>query len=171
MVFRRTRSNRLGTIVKSFKHIIDVSGSSTDVNTTIPLSTGIDVVADPNNEAPTGSQINGIYISLFVIGASGAPLNGPIDWYLAKSRSGQNVATAFPTPGATGGSNVRNQILHEEKGLSGSGDGTPMVFKGVIAIPKSMRRVREGDFYFILLKSATGDTNSFCCKAIYKHFE
>ncbi len=109
-----------------------------------------------------------MFISVFVIGATGAPLNGPIDWYIAKEHAGQ---TNLPTPGQTGTSTVRNQIIHEEKGLAGSGDGTAMAFKGVVVIPRGMRRFREGDSWRLILRSedATNDA-SFCVKAIYKSF-
>ncbi len=169
MVFRRR--SRLGQVIDSYKHIIDTSGGLSSTASVISLATGIDTVTDPKTQVPTGAIVSGIFISFYIIGSSGAPRTGPIDWYIGKLRTGQNGTTDFPDPGQTGGSGVRNQILHEEKGLSGSGDGTPMVFKGVIAIPRSMRRMRDGDVIFIKAIGTGTDNPNFCVKAIYKHFK
>ncbi len=105
-----------------------------------------------------------------MIGDGGAGQgSGSLDWYIWKEHAGQGAAPA--DPGSTGTSELRNQIIHEEKGLAGSGDGTPMAFKGVIMVPRGMRRMREGDVWNIRLKnnSATGDVN-ICTKAIYKSY-
>ncbi len=106
-----------------------------------------------------------------MLGATGGGLNGSLNWYIAKARSGQAPGADFPDPGSTGVSDMRNQIFHEEKGLAGSADGTPMAFKGVVVIPRSMRRMREGDQLFVKLRSTDNmnDTN-FCVKVIFKSF-
>ncbi len=169
MPFRR--GNRLGNVIHSVKHIVDSEGAlSGAVTSTTPLLTVVNqrsAVFDPL-EVNIGEKVNGIFLSIFVIGATGAPLNGSINWYIIKTHEGQ---VSLPTPGITGASNLRNQIFHEEKGLAGSGDGTPMAFKGVIALPKSFRRMRQGDGILIILSSndATNDA-TFCIKAIYKSF-
>ncbi len=117
-----------------------------------------------------GSKVSSLYLSIFIIGSTGAPIDGSINWYIAKQRDGQ-AAGAFPTPGNTGLSSVRNQIFHEEKGLSGSGDGTPMVFKGVIVIPKVFQRIRQGDQMFIRIRINGTVGATFCIKAIYKSYQ
>ncbi len=169
MVFRR---NRLGSIIQSVKHVVDSSGAFTATAGNIPLSKTVvarSVPFDPV-EIVLGETVNAMFISLYAIGSTGAPLSGPIDWYIAKARSDQDIVSDFPNPGQTGISALRSQILHEEKGLSGSGDGTPMVFKGVIVIPRGMRRTREGDQFFIKIIASGADSNNFCIKAIYKSF-
>ncbi len=104
-----------------------------------------------------------------MIGASGGGLNNSLNWYISKEHTGQ--AGDFPQPSETGVSALRNQIFHEEKGLAGSADGTPMAFKGVIVIPRGMRRMREGDVIALHLRNldVTNDAN-FCIKAIYKSY-
>ncbi len=159
--------------VNSIKHILDSSGVLTGGFTSAsPIA-----VAVPNVDTSTfkpgdvrvGATINGFYLSIFIIGETGAPVVGAQDWYLAKFHDGQT--TVQPVPGQTGTSMVRNQIIHEEKGLVGSGDGTAMAFKGVIAIPKSMRRMREGDLWEIRIRNGDTGTNAqFCIKAIYKSY-
>ncbi len=162
----------MGTQIHSTKHVVDSSGGLTGTTSTNVLAQGVVARTTPFDptEVVTGETVNALFISIYVIGEAAGGLSGPIDWYIAKSRSGQVIATVFPDPGNTGVSNVRNQIFHEEKGLSGSEDGTPMVFKGVIVMPKGMRRMRENDAVFINIKCTTPDTCLFCIKAIFKSF-
>ncbi len=159
--------------VNKIKHIVDNQGGlSGGVVSVIPQVATVvqdSPVFDPA-EVKLARTINAFFVSVFVIGATGAPLNGSIDWYLAKVRSGQTFGS-FPDPGATGTSDVRNQIIHEEKGLAGSGDGTAMAFKGVIVVPRGMRRMREGDTWLFKLRSTdmTSDAQ-FCTKFIFNSF-
>ncbi len=172
MVMGFRRRNRMGTQIHSLKHVIDVQGSLVSTASVVPLADAVVTRASVFNptEIEVGETVNAIYLTFYIIGSTGAPLSGPIDWFIAKLRSGQSTTVDFPVPGQTGASSVRNQIFHEEKGLSGSGDGTPMVFKGLIVIPRGMRRFREGDQIFIKAKANGADENSFCIKAIYKSF-
>ncbi len=122
---------------------------------------------DPT-EVLIGEKINGFFISVFIIGTTGAPVTGSINWYIIKLHTAQ---TGPPNAGGTGVSTLRNQIFHEEKGLAGSGDGTPMAFKGVIAVPKMMRRMRQGDSFEIVIRlNDAAQSAGFCLKAIYKSF-
>ncbi len=172
VLFRR--GSRMGTQIHSIKHVEDTEGELTGGNSVvIPLTVVAPARDDPfvPGQIVVGETVNAFYITLFVIGATGAPLNGAIDWYIGKLRSGQNNVTDFPTPNAVGPSSVRNQIFHQEKGLAGSGDGTAMAFKGVIVLPRGMRRQRSGDEIFIKLRSGDIVNNAtFCLQAIFKSF-
>ncbi len=173
MVFRR-RGRSLGNVVHSYKHIVDSQGalsgaleSVTPIATTVVSGTAITTP----DQVPEGSTINGMFITVFFIGATGAPLTAPLGWYVYKVRSGQDD-TNFADPVSFGVSDTRNQVFHMEKGLAGSGDGTAMAFKGVIVIPKNMRRMRQGDSIRIKMKSADATVDAtFCFRAIYKHFQ
>ncbi len=147
---------------------MDFEGSLTNVNSRNVIANavaGVGSVFTPGNVS-VGSKINAFFISQFQIGASGSTAAGSLNWYIIQLHNGQ---TAPPNAGATGNSEIRNQIIHEEKGLAGSEDGTPMAFKGVIVIPRGMRRVREGDSWEIVLRnSQVGQDTTFCTKAIYK---
>ncbi len=171
MPFRR-RMSALRPVNRT-KNVIDVSGQlAGGAVSVIPVAITVEVPTSPfkPGDLMLGSHVNGMFLSIFVIGATGAPLNGSIDWYIYKLRQGQSNAD-FPDPGNTGVSALRNQIFHEEKGLAGSGDGTPMVFKGVVAIPKGMRRMRSGDQIVIKLKSTDATNNAeFCVKSIYSNY-
>ncbi len=167
--FRRSSRNP----IQSVKHIIDTEGALTGGSTAdVPISTTVESRSDPFNpvELTIGETVNAFFLSIFLIGAGGAGVAGSINWYIGKARAGQAIGS-FPAPALTGPSDFRNQIFHEEKGLVGSADGTPMAFKGVIVVPKGMRRSRSGDQFFIKLR-ATDNVNdvNFCVKAIYKSF-
>ncbi len=171
MPFRRRGSSIRP--VNRLKHIVDAEGGINGVtNNTVIFARARNVRADPFDptEVLVGSTINGIFITVFAIGSTGAPVQESVNWFLFKQRTGQ--AGSIPLAGETGVSTVRNQIFHEEKGLVGSGDGTAMAFKGVIAIPKGMRRMREGDELKLLIRtnSATAGEANFCAKVIYNEF-
>jgi len=101
---------------------------------------------------------------VFVLGAGGAD-SGLVDWFLIK-RPASSLAP--PAPGATGVSPFRKFIIHEEKGIAATQDGTPMVFKGVIRIPKVYQRVGALDELEIHLESQFAA--QFCIKCIYKSY-
>ncbi len=154
--------------------MIDSEGVLTGgVESVTPICNAVNVRDDPFKSVQTlvGSTVNALYITLFAIGATGAPVNGSIAWYVAKQRIGQNSSTNFPDPRAVGDSEIRNQVFHQEKGLAGSGDGTAMAFKGVVVVPKIYRRQRAGDQFFIKLVStdATNDAQ-FCLQIHYNEF-
>ncbi len=169
MPFRR-RSSLVP--VNSIKHIIDAEGALTGARSDIPIVTAVDqnpVPFDPS-KVLFGRKINAFFVSIFFIGATGAPLTGSLNWYIAKRHAGQTTGD-FPGADATGSSQLRNQIIHQEKGLAGSGDGTAMAFKGVIVVPRGIRRMREGDEWFFSLKNNDGAVNAtFCVRAIFKSF-
>ncbi len=170
--FRRGMGSALHP-VNRIKHVVDTNGVLVSAGTAVvvPISVAVpnvDTTTFKPGDVRVGGTVNGIFLSIFVIGATGAPIGGPINWYIVKTRAGQ---ANTPVPGNTGISEIRNQIFHEEKGLAGSGDGTAMVFKGVIAIPRFMRRMREGDQIQIILNTqgASADAD-FCLKAIYNSY-
>ncbi len=151
---------------------MDTEGGLTDAKSTLAVVDAVKQGSIVNpQDVEYGRKVNAFFITIFVIGSTGAPVVGSVNWYLAKAHSGQSQTADFPDPLSVGLSPVRNQIIHQEKGLVGSGDGTAMAFKGVIVVPRGMRRMREGDSWFISIKvnSAT-DPAQFCYRAIYKSF-
>ncbi len=168
------RFRRMAAIrpVNRIKHVVDTEGGLTNTAAIIPLATAVVVRSAVFNPAEVviGETVNGIFITFFIIGSTGAPVNGSQSWYIAKSRSGQSSSTDFPNPHLVGQSDVRNQVFHQEKGLVGSGDGTAMAFKGVIAIPKGMRRMREGDEIFLKAINNGTDSAEFCVQAHYNSY-
>jgi len=105
-----------------------------------------------------------MFLSVFVLGSTGSA-SGLVDWFLIK-RPASSLAP--PVPGATGISPFRKFIIHEEKGIASTQDGTPMVFKGVIRIPKVYQRV--GALDELELHIVSQFAAQFCIKAIYKSY-
>ncbi len=180
MSFRRGRRNLL--VVNSKKHIVETSTVIAAVTNTVLINVidGVDTyqLSDADG-VPTGSKVNGIFFSIFIISEGGeiateVPL---ADWYIIHN-PGNAFAQTFdannlPTPGATGTHKNKRFIIHTEKGLTGGGDaslaGIPMVFKGVITIPRKWRRIGEDDKLLVAIR--TNFASKVCAQAIYKHFE
>ncbi len=181
MIFSMPRFQRSLHPVISTKNVVDTSGV---------LAAGTDTVMDvlavavdaPTLAAPDsverGSTINGLYLSIFFITEGGEVANEVplVDWYILKN-PGNNFASTFdatnlPTPGATGSHDNKRFIFHEEKGLAGGGDaslaGVPMVFKGVLAIPKGYRKFNANDR--LTLAARANFATKFCVKAVYKWY-
>lgn len=178
MVFRR--GNRLRPI-DSVKHIVETSQIIAAGTNTVLLNMMAGVptytLADANG-CPTGSKVFSMYLSVFVITEGGEVANEVplVDWYVMHLPG--NVwgstfdATNLPTPGSTGVHLNKRHIIHTEKGLAGGGDaslaGVPMIFKGVIRIPKGRQRVGEADTIKLMMRA--NFASKVCAQVIYKHY-
>ncbi len=159
--------------VNSVKKVVDASGAlaigAVSINTLANVAPTAWVDA-ANVDVPEGCHINSIYISLFMyLDESVGVVTPLLEWFICKN-PGSNLT--FPAPGATGGNDNRRWVLHEEKGLAsdvGSG-GTPMVFKGVIRIPRGKSRMGMDDQIQLRIVSPNHQA-WFCLKAIYKFYQ
>ncbi len=175
MPFRRRQKRPL-----RIKHIVDSSTILAATTNTVaqPVTDGVDAYALSDvNGVPTGSTVRGFYLSSFYLAEGGEVANEVplVDWYVIHN-PGSAFASTFdadnlPTPGATGSHKNKRFIIHEEKGLAGGGDaslaGVPMVFKGVIGIPRKWQRVGEDDTIQICHRA--NFATKFCIKTIYHH--
>jgi len=178
MVFRRRNNLRP---INSVKHIVEGSTvlvASTNTNL-ISFVDGVDgYQLSDSNGVPVGSRVNSVFVSVFVISEGGevaaeVPL---VDWYIMRNPG--NVygttfdATHLPTPGSTGVHQNKHFIIHTEKGLAGGGDaslaGVPMIFKGVIKIPKQWQRLASGDRWVLCARA--NFNSKVCFQFIYKHY-
>ncbi len=167
--------------VVSTKNISEFSGILAASTNTVALDIA-DAVDNPTlaqlDEVERGSVINGFFFSCFFYTEGGEIANEVplVDWYVIKNpgNSFGNTfnATSLPTPGATGIHVNKRYIFHTEKGLAGGGEvslnGVPMIFKGVIVIPKHMRRMNSGDK--LLFCARANFATKFCAQAIYKWY-
>ncbi len=176
MVFRRNLRP-----INSRKNVVDSStvlaaGTNTVIDT---LLRGVDQADLATvDEVTTGSKVSSFYHSSFYIAEGGeiateVPL---VDWYIIQN-AGNTFGTTFdatnlPTPGATGSHINKRFIIHEEKGLTGGGEislaGVPMIFKGVIRIPRGRQRVAVADT--MLLCARANFQTKGCQKTIYKWY-
>ncbi len=169
MVRFRGRGQR--PILHSIKHILDTEGELIQ-NTPATIDVATTVVNESATFTPgevlLGSKVFGIFITIFIIGSTGAPVGASQNWLLGKLMSGQ---TGLPAPSNVGVSPIRNQIYHQEKGLVGSGDGTAMAFKGVIKIPRGQQTMREGQKIQVRIENLDATNTAFCFRAIYKSWK
>ncbi len=168
--------------IDSVKHIVETSGIiAASTNTVIEdILDGVPAYSlATSNGVPTGAKVNGFFHSMFIISESGEVANEVplVDWYIIHN-PGHAWGTTFdasnlPTPGSTGVHKNKRHIIHTEKALAGGGDaslsGVPMAFKGVIVIPKKMRRVGEDDAFTLCIRA--NFAIKFCVQSIFKHYK
>ncbi len=176
MVFRRSFKRP----IDSRKNIVDSSGVIAALTNTI-IQTSITTVDNPVistvNEVKTGSTVGSIFYSIYFISEGGEITNEVplVDFYFIKVPGDiwSTFATAeLPIPGATGSATNKRHILHTEKGLSGGGNasltGLPMIFKGVIRIPRGRQRMGFNDRFKVCAR--TNFATKFCVQSIYKYY-
>ncbi len=158
--------------VVSTKNVNETSGIIAAGTNTILLNVTTTVDAPTLaaiNSVQRGSTVNGFFLSIFFYTeggevASEVPL---VDWYVIKV-PGNNFTTfgagLLPVPGSQGINDNKRFVFHTEKGLSGGGDaslaGVPMVFKGVIGIPRGFRKHNAEDR--ILIAARANFATKFC---------
>ncbi len=176
MPFRRNgrrRNSGLGQVINSVKNQTVLKQStlaSTNVDTNIANAVEVGVPTKVlGNEVPVGAQIFRIRVALSMNSASGGE-DGNIDWYLAKGRGGQ-AFTDFPDPdwSAIGLAANRNQIFHTITTQFGSQDAGPYKFDRWLKVPKGMRRMRNGDFFFV--KTQATIVASYVLGIQYKYYQ
>ncbi len=176
------RFNRgLRGIINSTKNIVETSGILGAVTNTraMIIATAVeDASLATAQQVDKGCKIHSIYLSAFFIAEGGEVANEVplVDWYVLKDNA-DAMSTTFdashlPTPGATGVHENKRFIFHTEKGLAGGGDastaGVPMIFKGVLRIPKGFQTMRMGDVLGFYARS--NFATKFCIQAIYKYY-
>lgn len=159
---------RLGNQINSVKNIVDSTllGVAAGLNSIVTLADAVNDYAGAVDDVPTGCTIRSLYLFVQILPTAGT---ANVDFYVMKRPGGALPVTPV-TPGATGGSNQRKWIMHEEKGIPGNAaDGAyPLTFKGVIKVPKRMQRMGEDDEWICVLRGA--DIYNACIKCIYKFY-
>ncbi len=176
MVFRRNLRP-----INSRKNVVEQSSIVPAVTNTIldNLVLGVDQ-ADlaVTEEVTTGSKVGAFFVSIFIISEGGELANEVplVNWYLFHDRGSKSDglfdASGLPTPGAQGTHVNKKDVIHSEQGLAGGGElslaGVPMIFKGVIRIPRGMQRIGVNDRFRICIR--TNFASKVCSQVIYKWF-
>jgi len=170
----RYRSGMALRPVHRIKHVVDAEGTVDDTpNVVVDLIATVDapVLTSPT-QCETGSKVNGIYLHLEALHASGT---GRPNLYMAilKNPGGNLVVGAFD-PTQAGVFPGKKYIIHQEM-IMGSGDagnGLPrVVFNGVIKIPRGYIRNGPLDKLQVFLRSGNVDVVfDWCLQAHYKEF-
>ncbi len=161
--------------VKSYKHIVDTNGTISDVVSVTDLIISKDnPVLTEVNAVETAATVHGIFLN--VQASTQTPFGGvPRVYMIVFKNPGTNLI--IPNPAATGSSNNKKFIIHQEMiMLSNSPPTDPAIFprtmfKGVIKIPRNYKRMGMNDRLQLALitPDVTGEAD-FCVQCIYKEF-
>ncbi len=168
MPFSRRQSNLRP--INSVKHIKDQQGGIVaGAQTLAILADGVNTysLADDNG-VPTGATINSIFLNVQVAATQTSALANI--YMMVYKNPGTNIGT-IPDANVIGVSDFKKQVIHQEM-IMGEKNTTGIprtLFKGVIRIPKHMRRWAADDQLGLQLFSP-GITWEFCVQCIYKHY-
>ncbi len=152
------------------------SQTAVPVNTVLPatIAKSVDQVNLASvTECAIGSKINAFYITTEIVATeAGAGKTPNFYWYLWKNPA--NNLTA-PTPNAVGSDPNKRYVIHQEMVMfqaNALDDGVPRnVFKGVIVVPKGMRRMGpEDEWEIVVFIPSTGVAVNSCSQTHYKEF-
>ncbi len=165
--------------VKSIKHIVDAQGL-----VTLALQSVVDVInsqeppvgTGTSNAVENGSTVHSIYLRVEVRGGAVAA-SGPENIYMIVYK---NPGDAVAPPGNldnVGTTDKRRYVLHQEMLMltptTAEGGFPRTLFKGVIKLPRTFKRMAIDDKLQVILQQKTGETNQttiFCVQCIYKEF-
>ncbi len=164
MPFHRTRRrSRMSALqpINSYKTITVDGPASRAAATNIDhnILTGIDGSTTGAN-VQTGSKLMSVLI--FASFTNLVAVSSLLHFNVGILRGG----SAFPTPGAVGGSTQRNQIIFTHQAFLGQNQNSNFIFR--LKIPKVFQRVREGDVWRIRYRTDTVFASA--TQAIYKTY-
>ncbi len=169
MAFRRRFGNSLRPINR-IKHVVDsqfATPLNTAVNTLLVNTTDTPLLANVA-QVETGSRVNGIFLSIEAVntGVTGVLANAYIMVY--KNPDGN---LTFPNPNAVGASDNKRYVIHQEMVMLQMQDNSNprTLFKGVIIIPKHLRRNAPAD-QIVVRAFAPGVETNWCLQCHYKEF-
>lgn len=164
---RRTgRRNGLGTVVQSFKKVLNHTPASLSTAAQqYDLVVGVDSVAAGQTSSvdanvPTGSVIKSI--TIWWCQQNLANVAAFTHVTISQLRSGQSAIS----PTGVGGNTQRNQVHHQDMFCVGFNQNVNR--KMIIKIPKKFQRVREGDKWRLSTITDQVSTGGMMC--LYKFY-
>ncbi len=156
--------------INRIKHVVDIQGGlviGTQTSTDKIINTKDAPVLANVSEVQTGATINGIFLNVQVAATSTAALSNV--YMIVYKNPGNNIVA--PTANAVGADDNKRFVIHQEMIMNErNSTGIPRtLFKGVIVIPKGMRRCAPNDTWYVSLL-APGTTQDYCIECIYKEF-
>ncbi len=130
-------------------------------------------------QVATGSTVSSIFLRVEAVGVEPA---GGVDniYMLVYKNPGANVAG--PRPDASGTSDNKKRVIHQEmlmlspRSTAGAGGDFRFprtLFKGVVRIPRGLKRFGYEDKLQVLISHRVGEAtqlSEFCLQCIYKEF-
>jgi len=168
MVFRSRRRSRRGSsllTVQSYKQVtVDGPASrAAATNITHTIALGVDNYTGPsaaNSEVPTGAVIK--FITIFLTFTNLVSVSSLLHLNIELLHTGQGVAT----PGAIGGSAIRNQVYHTMMKFLGHDQNSNFMVS--FKVPQRVQRMREGDTWILVYRADTVFASA--TQAIYKFY-
>ncbi len=172
MVFRSRRKNFLRPINR-IKHVVDSQFATiidTVADTVLVQAIDTPTLADVDG-VETGSTVNGIYLKVEVVSNSETGVL-PNAYIMIFKNPGGNLT--FPKPNVVGGDDNKKYVLHQEMLMLDSDQLSTthiprIVFNGVIAIPRHLKRFAPND-NLVLRAFTPGITALWCMQCHYKEF-
>ncbi len=159
--------------INRIKHVVDTQSA-------IPVNTQIEVVLADATDTPTlaqkeevetGSTINGMFITVEGVASETSTTATPNVYIIIYKNPGNNVV--IPNGNAVGVSDNKRFVIHQEMVMINPVDGgNPRnLFKGVVVIPKSYRRMAPDDRIGLqIFVPSTGVALNACVQCHYKEF-
>ncbi len=171
VVVFRSRNMSLRPIDR-IKHVFDKqAGVTLNVVEATNIVTTVDNPVRANtSEVATGSKINAFFCIVEVSATTGAAL--PNCYMIIGKSEGGNIT--LPNPNVVGASTNKRYVIHQEMVMLSKDDtesaGLPRtLYKGVIVIPRGMRRNGPGDIWQLNVL-APGVNLDLCIQVHYKEF-
>ncbi len=170
MAFRqRSRNQNRLRPVNRIKHVVDRQiGIALNVRDTSDLAEAVDAPVIANTtEVQTGCTINGIFLVVEVYATTSGALSN-VYMMIVKNPGSQ---LTFVNPNVIGGSTMKKFVIHQEmvmlQKVTNSNPRT--LFKGVIVLPRHMRRFAPDDKLQLAIFSP-GVNIDVCFQCHYKEF-
>ncbi len=158
--------------VQRIKHIVDASQTSAAAaNTVIVVAQATDTpTLGATNSVITGSKINGIFLNVQVVSNEASQAGAIPNVYFALVKNPMGDITSLNIT-SLGDDDRKRYVLHQEMTMieDNRGGNAKTLFKGVIVIPKGMRRMGPSDTLEVHVRTTTVDIN-LCMQCIYKEF-
>ncbi len=158
--------------VQRIKHIVDSSatvGAAVVVQDVLVNAVDAPIIANIR-DVITGSKVNGIFLNVQV--QSNQLQTAAIhNIYMAVYKNPGGLITTPINPNSTGDDVNKKLVIHQEMSIvENAKDGNPRtLFKGVVVVPKGMRRFGANDQLIVSLRSNASDFK-YCLQCIYKEF-
>ena len=162
--------------IHSIKHVVDLQNRIPgDAQQTFNLIEAVDApVVTGATQVETGSTVNSIFLNVTSVAeTTGAATIKNIYFMLYKNAGGNITQANIPSANQVGTSDFKTKVFHQEMIMtSDAADSIPqLMFKGVLRIPKHMRRMGINDAIAIqFFIPDAGNTIDTCIQCIYKEY-
>ncbi len=159
--------------VHRIKHVVDFQ-QALPVNTQLPQDIAIakDAPALANTEqVMLGSKVNAIFANIQCVASETSTTATPNIYLIFVKNPGNNLV--FANGNVVGSDDNKKFVFHQEMNMISALDGEipRTLFKGVIMVPKHMRRMGPNDRLIVyLFTPSTGVAVNICGQFHYKEF-